>query len=91
MFYAPRATTYQRFEQILASDPSAQNLINQFVPLKIDVNQLRGGTIAKQFVVFKVPTLIVIDPLQRERARVLFETNSTWQGVAAELQKAFTP
>lgn len=88
MFYAPRANNYQRLEQILSGDGSAQNLINQFVPLKIDVNQLRGGTIAKQFVVFKVPTLIVIDPLQRERARVLFETNSTWPEVAAELRKA---
>lgn len=91
MFFAPRANTYQRLEQIITADPSAQTLVNQFVPLKIDVNQLRGGTIAKQFIVFKVPTFVVIDPLQKERARVLFETNSTWQTVAPELQKALTP
>ncbi|MFH0793665.1 MAG: hypothetical protein V2A74_06485 [bacterium] len=84
-FQAPRIPATRSLEQIFATNTDAQALLGRHVPVKIDVNQLAGGTYAQRFNVFRVPTLIVFDPLGKETARATFVVGDTWDSFKAKL------
>lgn len=91
LFYAPRVKAYQNLEQLINGNTSAQNLLKQFILLRIDVNQLRGGTLAQQFGVNKVPCLMVIAPDQNVKTKEYYRTESDWTAIAQNLPKFLTP
>jgi hypothetical protein len=91
LFYAPHVKAYLNLEQFINGNTSAQNLIKQFVLLRIDINQLRGGTLAQHFNVNKVPCLMVIAPDQNVKTKEYYRTESDWPAIAQNLPKSLTP
>jgi len=91
LFYAPRVKSYQNLEQFINGNPNAQNLLMKFILLRVDVNQLRGGTLAQQFGVFKVPCFLVIAPDQSVKAKEFYRMETDWTTIAQNLPKALAP
>jgi hypothetical protein len=85
-FYAPRIPATQTLSQIFDADPRAQAFLRQHVLAQIDINQLQGGELAKRFLVFKVPTIIIIGADGKEKARATFARNDTWETFQPKLQ-----
>ena len=84
-FQAPRIQATRNLEQIFATNADAQALLTKYVPAKIDVNQLQGGTYAQKFNVFRVPTLMIFDPTGQETNRATFVSSDTWDSFKAKL------
>lgn len=84
-FYAPGVAACEEVNKILGTDPGATSLLKRCVCTRIDVNQLQGGLAARQYNVFKVPTLFLISPDAKTYKRTTFRKGSTWAQVAAEL------
>ncbi|MBN1901326.1 thioredoxin family protein [Candidatus Sumerlaeota bacterium] len=92
LFYAPRVKMYQELLPILEADPHALNLLSQFILLKIEVNQLKGGKIAETFKVNKVPAFVVMEPVSgKETARAVMLSDTPWAKVAPVIQGALKP
>jgi len=91
LFYAPRVQSCQSLMKILSADSSAQSLLGKFVLLHVDVNQLRGGSLAQQFGVFKVPCFVVIDNQAQTKAKEFYKKNTDWNTIASNLQKTISP
>lgn len=91
-FYAPRIPTYARLKEITPNDDETKALLNRFVLLKVDVNQLGGGTLAQKFGIVRVPTFMIMGPDGKEMKRVPFAgTQTTWGQLKAELSTATSP
>lgn len=85
LFYAPRVRTFDAFQKILADNPSSQGMLAKYTLLQVDVNQLRGGTLAQKFNIFKVPTVIVMENGVEVR-RFTMRNNSTWADIEAVIK-----
>lgn len=85
-FQAPRLPITAQVEKIFATNPSAQEFLRKYTLVKIDVNQLQGGTLAQQYSVFKVPTLILIDETGREISRAIIWNFDDWNSISAKLK-----
>ncbi len=88
LFSTPRANTCAWLDQALPQEPSSAELAKKFVLLRIDVNQLQGGTIARRLTVFKVPCFIVMGPDQREKDRVIVEPSMKLPDLVQRLAKS---
>jgi hypothetical protein len=84
-FQAPRIPATRSLEQIFATDTDAQAFLGRYVPVKVDVNQLQGGTYAQRFNVFRVPTLMIFDPTGHEINRATFVVGDTWSSFKTKL------
>jgi len=91
LFYTPRIKAFQNLEQFINGNADAQNLLRRFILLRIDVNQLRGGTLAQQFNINKVPCLMVIPPDQNVKTKEFYRNESDWTAIAPNLQKSLAP
>lgn len=92
LFYAPKNLSSQLlFNQTLQTDELARGILRDFVCLKVDVNQLRGGMIAKKFGVFRVPTFLVLGPDGHPRAQMMYDKSINATALARELQKTLSP
>jgi len=85
-FGAPNVPSVALLDKIIADEPQAQMFIKQYIPIRIDVNQLRGGDIAKNFNIFKLPTLVIVNPQGKEVNRAIFGRYDNWQTFVAKLQ-----
>ena len=88
LFYAPRAKAYRKLEQIISANEGAREFLNHFVLLKIDLDQLEGGSIAQRFNIYRVPCLMVMDESGRERARETYLMNSDWRIIFQKLESS---
>lgn len=86
-FQAPGIPNVQALDNILQTDPDAREFLASHVCARVDVNQLKGGTIAKQYGVFRVPTMIVIAPDTSWHKRATFSKNTTWKQLETDLRK----
>lgn len=90
LFYTPKANAYKNMEQFINTNTQAQNFLRQFTLLRIEVNQLRGGTIAHQFKIFKVPCLLLLGQDGNERAKIYYNSESDWTPLTTEIQKSLS-
>lgn len=91
-FYAPRIPTYANLKSITPNDEETRNLLNRYVLLKVDVNQLGGGTLAQRFGIVRVPTFMVMGPDGKELKRIPVAGNQTkWSQIQGELNTATAP
>lgn len=86
-FYAPGVQRVERMNEILATDPAARTYIANRACARVDVNQLEGGSIAKKYGIFKVPTFLVISPDAKSYKMYSPGTNDTW----AQIEQALAP
>lgn len=85
-FYAPRIPNYAYLKSITPNDEETKSLLNRFVLLKVDVNQLGGGTLAQRFNIARVPLFMVMGPDGKEVKRIpVTGQQTTWAQLRAEL------
>ncbi len=88
MFYAPRIAPYTYLQSVVPQTPDSQTLFEDFVLLRVDTNQLSGGTLAERFDVFRVPTFIKLDAAGKESGRFTVVNNQTsWTEIQQFLQQ----
>ena len=91
-FYAPKIGPYQYLKAITPNDEETRTLLNHFVLLDVDVNQLGGGTMGQKFGIVRLPTFMVLGPDGKEIGRLPVAANQTrWDSVKEFLAKAAAP
>jgi hypothetical protein len=90
LFYTPRASAYQNLEQFINATAQAQSFLRQFTLLRIEVNQLRGGTITHQFKVFKVPCFLLLGPDGNEKYKFYYTSEADWPSLTDEIYKSLS-
>lgn len=84
-FYAPGLSATERLENFFASDTAAKSFLGKHVAARIDVNQLQGTEIARQYNIFKVPTLMVISPDAKSHKRVTPSSRDEWNSIQQQI------
>jgi hypothetical protein len=84
-FYAPGVTRVETVNQLLASDPAAKAYMAKHACARVDVNQLEGGSIAKKYNIFKVPTFLVISPDAQQFKKATPTASDTWAQIEGQL------
>ncbi len=84
LFYVPQIPSYDYLVDLCPDNDPAGTWFQQFVPLRVDTDQLKGGQLAKKFGVFRVPTLLVLDTNGKEQKRLVVIPDKTqWSEVLA--------
>jgi hypothetical protein len=91
LFYAPTVKAWQSLDRQLATDPAASKLLSRFVPLKMDTNQLQGGSVAQKYSVVRLPTFMVLAADGKERKKLVYSEKARWEELVAELDALATP
>lgn len=84
-FYAPGVTRVEEMNKLMQSDPAAKAYMARHACARIDVNQLEGGSIAKKYNIFKVPTFLVISPDAQSYKKVSPGPGADWKSIESEL------
>jgi hypothetical protein len=84
-FHAPGSPNSEKLGGIVDTDPKAKEFLAKHVCARIDVNQLQGGTIAANYQIFKVPTLLVFSSDGKNVTRATFGRDDTWDSLVAKL------
>jgi hypothetical protein len=88
MLYDPNSLAYQElFNNVFRLNTAAQELLARFTRLRTDVNQLGGGTLARQYTVVRVPTFIVLGLDGKEKGRVEANKNPDWTVIGPTLER----
>lgn len=88
MLYDPSSLAYQELSNnTFRSNPAAQESLRRFTLLRVDVNQLRGGVLSRQFGVFRVPTFIVVGFDGQEKAKLEANKNPSWAEIGPALDR----
>ncbi len=87
-FTVPNISPTRYLNGLAPNTGEVHELLNRFVLLRIDANQLQGGTLAQRFDVVRTPTLLVLGPDGKEDRRVTVIPNqTTWP----ELERFLSP
>lgn len=82
MFYSPNVIPYQYLQSICPSDDATRDFLAQYVLIRVDANQLAGGTLAQKMKVQRLPTLMLLGPKGAEINRVSIMRGETkWEDV----------
>jgi hypothetical protein len=84
-FYAPGVARVEKVNEMLASDAAAKAYVAKHACARVDVNQLEGGSIAKKYGIFKVPTFLVISPDAKSYKKVTPTQTETWAQIEQQL------
>lgn len=88
LFYMPRVRPYMQLIETVPSTPEVRDLLAKYVLLRIDANQLQGGTLAQRFRVPQVPTFLTLGPDGKETSRLtVIAGATTWPQIEAQLKK----
>lgn len=77
MWYTPRSAPHRYFENLMPKDEATRHLLEKYVLLRVDVNQLNGGFQAQKYNIVRVPTLMVMNPGGAELRRLPVIANQT--------------
>jgi hypothetical protein len=86
LFYSPFARANASLERILLNDEAARTFLTKYILVSVDVNQLGGGSLAKQMGVFKCPCFILLDPAGNEISRITYKDSMSWKDIQSTLQ-----
>lgn len=84
-FYAPGVTRVEKVNQMLQTEAAAKAYMARHACARVDVNQLEGGSIAKKYGIFKVPTFLVISPDAQSYKKESPGPSDTWQQIETQL------
>jgi hypothetical protein len=84
-FQVPQYSSTEKLDQIFETSPSAKVFLQNYVPIKIDVNQLQGGVIAREMKILKGPTMMILSPSGKELKRAIFKKGDNWENVEIRL------
>lgn len=84
-FYAPGVTRVEKVNEMLQTEAAAKTYMASHACARVDVNQLEGGSIAKKYGIFKVPTFLVIAPDAQSYKKASPGPSDTWKQIEAQL------
>ncbi len=85
-FYAPNVEHAEQLSELIESNGAARNCLSKYACSRVDVMDAAGGTIAKKYGVFKVPTLLVISSDAKSFKRVSPDLADNWQKIETQLK-----
>ena len=91
LFFAPTVRSWSKLETLLSTDKATRDVLEKFVLLKMDTNQLLGGSNAQKFNVLRVPCFLIVGSDGKERAKVMFNEKAPWENALKEITAAGTP
>lgn len=77
-FEVPGIPGCRAVESFFEKDPAARRFLQAHACARVDMNQLRGGTIAQSYDVFKAPTLMSVSPDAQRHKKVVYTTGDSW-------------
>lgn len=84
MFYSPNIGPYRYLLSIDPKTAAVRDKLSRYVLVRVDANQLGGGTLAQRFQVSQIPTLMIVDTNGKtDRKLTVLNNRTTW----AELEK----
>jgi hypothetical protein len=84
-FDAPGSPNSEKLGAMLDGDPKAKEFLAKHICARIDVNQLQGGTIAANYQIFKVPTVLIFSSDGKNVTRATYSRDDTWDSFIAKL------
>ena len=87
-FYAPNVSLCNKVDKIFAENASAHSFLNRYSLTKINTNQLQGGEYAGKFNIFKVPTLIVMNPSGQVQKKIVISRTDEWNDIQTKIESA---
>lgn len=91
LFTTPRSKGNQALEELLRTQATAREDLRGYVLLRVDVNQLSGGTLAQKYILYKFPCFVILRPDGTEADRMAFDNAASWQTIAPKLRAAARP
>lgn len=86
LFYAPNVVPYQYLQSICPNDEAARDFLAQHVLIRVDANQLAGGTLAQKLKIQRLPTILLLGPTGSELSRSAIKRGETkWEDVVKDL------
>ncbi len=86
LFYAPNIGPYNYLKSIVPNTQEVHDLLNQYILLKLDANQLKGGTIAENMNVVRLPTFLVINSNGNVQESIpVIRNQTTWNDLKGQL------
>lgn len=85
LWYVPGSAPFRHLESLVPRDAATRASIQGYVLLRIDVNQLAGGSQAQKFNIVRVPTLMVMTPEGEDARRLTVIQNQTTPEAISEL------
>jgi len=90
LFYLPGNAAFQELtNNILQNSEEAQSILQPYVPVRVDVNQLSGASLSRQFSIRRVPTLLAIGADGKDHGRVEMLQGERWSSLRPKMQAAF--
>ncbi|MBI1291779.1 hypothetical protein GC173_11130 [bacterium] len=87
LFYMPgNVTSQDLFNNVFQNSDEARQYLNSAVLTRVDVNQLRGSAVARQYSVARVPSLLVLGPDGKELGRVDIAQGERWKQIQPRLK-----
>ncbi len=84
--HSPEVAATKELNNLFATSTSARTFLDSHIPIEVDVNQLYGGSVAERLGVYRVPTLIVMNPDGSEAGRTTFVEGNSWSDILGGLQ-----
>jgi len=85
-FYVPGMPNCDRINDMFKNVPGAATMLDTHACARIDVNQLRGGTVAKQYGIYKIPALLTISPDAQKYKRYLPAKSDDWFAIEKQVK-----
>lgn len=86
LFFCSPGTWRSDEVEKLFGKPESSHYLSSYVPARVDVNQVRGGKIAQDYQVYKVPSILVISPDGSKYRRVTPEPSQSLQAIFEALR-----
>jgi hypothetical protein len=86
LLYTPKSSAWQTLSKSLAENSELQKALSNYIPLKLDANQLNGGVVVTRYKIFKVPCFLVVTPQSQEKGRLYITGKTTTQQILVWLQ-----
>lgn len=77
MFYSPKISPYQYLQDLDPKSPAVRDKLSKYVLVRVDANQLGGGTLAQRFQVTQIPTLLIINTSGKPERKLTIRNNKT--------------
>jgi len=86
LFYSPQARPFQQLLKAHPNGVNSQQILANYIPLRLNTNQLAGGQLAEKFNVIRIPSLIIVDSSGKEINRMTYKDGeTTWDDIVSFL------
>ena len=84
-FYSPKVAEAEKMNMLIEAGSDAKSLLSKYACSKVDVSQIDGDVIAKKYEIYKVPTLLLIQPDAKSFKKLMPSPSEPWQQIQVQL------